>query len=70
MNITNMEYQDYPQEQIDAKLKQVEEFESKFGEKSVSKSWRKWCTDARYRQNEWQFRQNIANSITKSNTII
>ena len=67
--LCNMEYQDYPQEQIDAKLKQVEEFESKFGEKSVSKSWRKWCTDARYRQNEWQFRQNIANSI-KSNTII
>ena len=66
----NMEYQDYPQEQIDAKLKQVEEFELKFGEKSVSKSWRKWCTDARHRQNEWQFRQNIANSITKSNTII
>ena len=70
MNITNMEYQDYPQEQIDAKLKQVEEFELKFGEKPVSKSWRKWCTDARYRQNEWQFRQNIANSIIKSNTII
>ena len=66
----NMEYQDYPQEQIDAKLKQVEEFELKFGEKPVSKSWRKWCTDARYRQNEWQFRQNIANSIIKSNTII
>ena len=58
-----MEYKDYPQEQIDAKLKQVEEFELKFGEKSVSKSWRRWCTDAKYRQNEWKFRQNIANSI-------
>ena len=63
MNITNMEYQDYPQEQIDAKLKQVEDFELKFGVKPVSKSWRKWCTDTKYRQNEWQFRQNIANSV-------
>ena len=61
----NMEYQDYPQEQIDAKLKQVEEFELKFGEKSVSKSWRRWCTDAKYRQNEWKFRQNIANWMEK-----
>ena len=64
-----MKYKDYPQEQIDAKLKQVEEFEAKFGVKPASKSWRKWCTDSKYRQNEWQFRQNIAKSI-KSNTII
>ena len=64
-----MQFKDYPQEQIDAKLKQVEEFEAKFGEKPASKSWRKWCTDSKYRQNEWQFRQNIAKSI-KSNTII
>ena len=63
-----MEYQDYPQEQIDAKLKQVEEFELKFGEKSVSKSWRRWCTDAKYRQNEWKFRQNIANWMEKMQT--
>ncbi len=58
-----MKYKDYPQEQIDAKLKQVEEFELKFGVKPISKSWRKWCTDSEYRQNEWKFRQNIANSI-------
>ena len=61
--MTSTKFKDYPQEQIDAKLKQVEEFESKFGVKLVSESWRKWCTDAKYRQNEWQFRQNIANSI-------
>jgi len=61
--INTMKYKDYPQEQIDAKLKQVEEFELKFGVKPVSKSWRKWCTDTKYRQNEWKFRQNIANSV-------
>ena len=61
--MTSIKYNDYPQEQIDAKLKQVEEFELKFGVKPISKSWRKWCTDSEYRQNEWKFRQNIANSI-------
>jgi len=65
-----MQYNDYPADKIAAKLKQVQDFEAKFGEKPVSKAWRKWCTDSKYRQNEWQFRQNIANSITKSNTII
>lgn len=65
-----MQYNDYPADKIAAKLKQVEDFEAKFGEKPVSKAWRKWCTDSKYRQNEWQFRQNIANSIIKSNTII
>ena len=68
--MTSTKFKDYPQEQIDAKLKQVEEFELKFGVKPASKAWRKWCTDTKYRQNEWQFRQNIANSIIKSNTII
>jgi len=61
--MTSTKFNDYPQEQIDAKLKQVEEFELKFGAKPASKAWRKWCTDTKYRQNEWQFRQNIANSI-------
>ena len=58
-----MQYNDYPAEQIAAKLKQVEEFESKFGEKPSSKAWRKWCTDAKYRQNEWKFRQATAANI-------
>jgi len=58
-----MQFKDYPQEQIDAKLKQVEEFEAKYGESTRTKVWKKWCTDTKYRQNEWQFRQNIANSI-------
>ena len=64
-----MQYNDYPADKIAAKLKQVQDFEAKFGEKPVSKAWPNWCNDSKYRQNEWQFRQNIANSI-KSNTII
>ena len=63
-SVTNMkQFKDYPQEQIDAKLKQVKEFEAKYGESTRTKVWKKWCTDTKYRQNEWQFRQNIANSI-------
>ena len=61
--MTSTKFNDYPQEQIDAKLKQVQDFEAKFGEKPASKAWRKWCTDSKYRQNEWQFRQATAANI-------
>ena len=56
-------FKDYPADQIQAKLKQIDEFEAKYGPKATSKSWRKWCTDYKYRKQEWQFRQNLANSI-------
>ena len=59
----NEKFKDYPADQIQAKLKQVDEFEAKYGPKATSKSWRKWCTDYKYRKQEWQFRQNLANSI-------
>tara|TARA_R110000787_G_scaffold2352_1_gene9330 strand:- start:228 stop:449 length:222 start_codon:yes stop_codon:yes gene_type:complete len=59
----NKQFNDYPSDQIQAKLKQVTEFEAKYGESTRTKAWKKWCTDTKYRQNEWQFRQNIANSI-------
>ena len=64
-SVTNMkQFKDYPQKQIDAKLRQVEKFEAKYGtNNTVSKAWRKWCTNAKYRQNEWQFRQSVAASI-------
>lgn len=60
-NKTNktMQFKDYPAEEIAAKLKEVEEFEAKYGEKPMTKSWRKWCTDYEYRKNEWEFRQGI-----------
>ena len=52
---------DYPADQIAAKLKQVLQYEAKYGASLRSKSIKKWCIDAKYRQNEWQFRQNVAN---------
>ncbi len=70
------QFKDYPADQIAAKLKQVEEFEAKYGEKQASKAWKKWCTDYEYRKREWQFRQSVANSIkpninyNKENTVL
>ena len=70
------QYKDYPADQIAAKLKQIDEFEAKWGEKPVSKAWRKWCADYEYRKREWQFRQSVANSIkpninyNKENTVL
>ena len=62
--MTSTKYNDYPQEQIDAKLRQVEEFEAKYGvNNTVSKAWRKWCTDHAYRQREWELRQATAANI-------
>ena len=61
-----MQFKDYPAEEIAAKLKQVQEFEAKYGEKTVSKSWKKWCTDYEYRKREWQWRQGIANYASKN----
>lgn len=59
MNVTN--------EQIEAKLKQVEAFEARYGVSTRTKAWRKWCTDEAYRKREESFRANVANSINKSN---
>ena len=59
MNITS--------EQIVAKLKQIEEFEAKYGENTTSRAWRKWCTDEQYRNREVAFRNSVANSIKNSN---
>ena len=53
-------FRDYPQEQIQAKLKQVEKFEATYGENTTTRSWKKWCNDYEYRRREWQFRQGIA----------
>ena len=66
-NITMTEkFKDYPAEQIQAKLNRVDEFEAKYGPQARSKSWRKWCTDYNYRKQEWQFRQNFANTIMQN----
>ena len=48
-----MQFTDYNAEAIAAKLKQVEDFEAKYGENDMSKAWRKWCNDHQYRRREW-----------------
>ena len=53
-------------EQIAAKLKQVEEFEAKWGENTTTRAWRKWCTDEQYRNREIQFRNSVAESVKVS----
>lgn len=55
------------QEMIDFKLKQVSEFEAKYGVSTRTLAIRKWCTDAQYRNREEAFRSNVINSISNSN---
>ena len=56
-----MEYKEkYTPEQIANKLKQVEEFEAKYGESTRTIAWKKWCTDINYRRKEWMWRQGLA----------
>tara|TARA_S200002703_G_scaffold31992_2_gene27960 strand:+ start:365 stop:586 length:222 start_codon:yes stop_codon:yes gene_type:complete len=57
----NSEFKDYPADKIAAKLKEVIDFEAKYGESTRTIAYKKWCTDYDYRKKEWQFRQNIAN---------
>ena len=38
-------YKDYDADKIAAKLKQVLEFEAKYGENDTSRGWKKWCND-------------------------
>lgn len=56
----NKEYKDYPKKMITDKLKQVKEFETKYGKSMRTNAIRKWCTDINYRRREWEFRQGIA----------
>ena len=50
-------------EMIAEKLKQVDEFEAKYGVNIETKAWRKWCTDEQYRRREQEFRNGVANTI-------
>ena len=60
LNIITMQFKDYDELAIAAKLKQVEDFEAKYGENDMSKAWRKWCESHEYRRREWLWRQNLA----------
>lgn len=59
----NREYKEPNPKAVAAKLKQVEEFEAKYGETTTSRAWRKWCSDPAYRRREWEFRQAVARSV-------
>ena len=59
-NTQATQFKDYPADQIQAKLNQVIEYESKYGSNTVTQAWRKWCESIEYRKNEWQFRQSVA----------
>ena len=61
-------YKDYDKDKIAAKLKQVLEFEAKYGENDTSRGWKKWCNDINYRKREWEWRQNLAKWNSKYNT--
>ena len=59
-NTQAIQFKDYPTEQIQAKLNQVIEYESKYGSNTTTIAWRKWCESIDYRKREWQFRQSVA----------
>lgn len=63
MSQSSSEYNDYPADEIAAKLEQVIAFENKYKPNHITKSLRKWCTDDEYRKREWSFRQAIANTV-------
>ena len=53
-------FKDFDPAKIAAKLKQVEEFEAKYGSSTLTKAWYKWCTSYEYRKKEWEWRQGLA----------
>ena len=66
----NMKYKDYKPEIIANKLKEVKEFEAKWGESTRTKAIRKWCESIEYRKREWEFRQATANLFKFNNKIL
>jgi hypothetical protein len=64
----NKEYKEkYTPEQIANKLKQVEEFEAKYGKSLRTKAIKKWCESIEYRKREWEFRQATVNLFNFNN---
>ena len=58
--LTMTEFKDFDPVKIANKLKQVEEFESKYGSNNLTRAWYKWCTSYEYRKKEWEWRQGLA----------
>lgn len=55
------------QEQLQAKLKQVEDFERRWGECTESRAMRKYCTDPKYRERVTQFNKASIETIKHYN---
>lgn len=51
------------EEQIAEKLRQIDEFEARWGSNTTTRAVRKWCTDPNYRKREKQMREAVANYI-------
>ena len=49
--------------QLKAKLKQVDDFERRWGECTESRAMRKYCTDPKYREQAHQFNKASAETI-------
>ena len=58
--LTMTEFKDFDPVKIANKLKQVEEFESKYGSNNLTRAWYKWCTSYEHRKKEWEWRQGLA----------
>jgi hypothetical protein len=58
-----MEFKDYPQHQINAKLQECLDYEAKYGAIPTVTAIKKWCKSYDYRKKEWEWRQNVAKSI-------
>jgi len=65
-----MKFKDYTPKQIQNKLNQVIEFESKYGSNTRTKAWRKWCESIDYRKREFEFRQGTVNLFKYNNNIL
>jgi len=52
---------------LDAKLKQIAQFEQKYGECERSRAMKKYCTDAKYRERADAFQRSIAETIKNPN---
>ena len=53
----------YSELAIAEKLREIEEFEAKYGPNTITDAWRKWCTDEGYREREKQAREAALNYI-------
>ena len=54
---------------LDAKLKQIAQFEEKWGECTRSRAMKKYCSDPKYRQRVNDFSKSIAQTMRNPNAL-